>query len=433
MTKRQNPTSLSDEEFQERFDFLKEFVGQKWLEKHHGKPRLFKNLWERRDFLASTELFTIAEALREFDIPEFREWIDDYKSTLKSADGNALISRTHELVSAYSFCNEDQRVVLCAPGNPGYDFTVCSGQNSLRVSCKRILVTETEKSFHRTCEKLYVGLKDSMQRLKVNAIKTLMWFTESTNLSNASLANANFFDETLNDYKKRPGNQIYERGACQWAYYDLPPDRQNMSFHPDRISVVLICVAPHLGNEQRRFEDNFRKAANNLKKQTQTGETNNLILFGLPPSVSIRQASEWLERKFSKDYSAVGGALLTRKVPVTSLDSRNTHVSLEGTFISNPESSHKLEYGLKLKMPIGIVEKGEPKTAFMVGDKVMYETGSCYHFQKGQIFYHDVEGKRSNQFTRIPGVDVSLITAPVPGRWVEISPPYPPTEDLVLL
>jgi len=178
MSKRQNPTSFAETDFQERFDFLREFVGHRWLKKRHGKPRLFKNLWERADFLASTELFTIAEALREFDKPDFREWIDDYRNLLKSADGNALISRTHELVSAYAFCNQDQTVALCPPGYPGYDFTVSCDQSSLRVSCKRILVTESEKLFHNTCEKLYVRLTDSMRRLKVNAIKVFMWFTE---------------------------------------------------------------------------------------------------------------------------------------------------------------------------------------------------------------------------------------------------------------
>ncbi|MDQ7785837.1 MAG: hypothetical protein RDU20_23350, partial [Desulfomonilaceae bacterium] len=407
MVKRQNPTSLSEQEFQERFDFLREFVGHKWLEKRHGKSRLFKDLWERRDFLASTELFTIAEALRQFDKPDFREWTDDYKNTLKSADGNALISRTHELVSAYTFCNEDQKVTLCPPGHPGYDFTVSCDEKSLRVSCKRILVTETEKLFYRTCERLYGCLIDSMQRLKVNAVKALMWFTESTDLASPSLAGGDFFDQTLKDHKRRPSKRVYEQGPCSWAYYPLPPDPQNMPFYSRKISAVLICVAPHLGNEQKRFEDNFRRAAKNLKKQSQTEETNNLILFGLPPSVSIKQATGWLVDKFFRDYKSIGGVLLTRKVPVVSVQRKITYVAIEYSLVLNPESSRNLDYGLKLQLPIGVFESEEPKTAFVVNDKVLFETGSCYHFQKGQMYYHDLSRRQSYDFSRVPGVEVT--------------------------
>jgi len=272
-----------------------------------------------------------------------------------------------------------------------------------------------------------------MQRLKVNALKTLMWFDDSTNLATESVASRNFFDETLRDYKGRLRNQVYGRGPCRWAYYALPPDRQGMSFYPYKTSAIFICVAPYSGNEQRRFEDNFRRAANNLKKHSQTQEENNLILFGLPPSVSISQATEWLVRKFSSEYKSVGAVLLTRKVPVVSLDRRSTYVSIECALVSNPESSRKLEYGLELQLPIGVLETEEPKTAFVVDDKVRFETGSCYHFQKGQIFYHDIAQRRRYHCSRIPGVDVTVVMEPFPGERVGYRPIHPPTDDLVLL
>lgn len=120
---RQPPGPIPTDEFVNTIKEFEEFIGLDWLNAQRVDASPLLQVWNRRDHLASLELFTVASSYQQMVPHTDVEWLAKYKEAIRSHDAKDIRSQTYELVSAAMF-SYDHSVQLCPPSHPGYDFTV---------------------------------------------------------------------------------------------------------------------------------------------------------------------------------------------------------------------------------------------------------------------------------------------------------------------
>jgi len=401
MGNRQIPRWVEESEFDEKLRLLEAFFGSDWLNSKRGKTSIFKKLWSRRDYLASTELYTIADALERFDLPENADWLSEYRRVVLRYENRMTISQTYELLSAGMFDGSGQSVNLCDVGTPGYDFLISADEKRIRVSCKKLTASESELRFYKESSTLYKRLKETMRQINLNGVEIVVWMNKAQDpMPTKELKDA--LVQTLQLYKRN--SQTSPRGLtvrfpeASIRAFSIRIDSSGWKYHSDYVSTIFICYSPYSEGEQKRFEDLFRRAASNLKAHGGfTKNDLNVIMLGLPVCVSIQQATEWLKGKLDREHKSIAGIVLNRVIPAKGRNLETAEVVSELAFIANPQQETKVREFLEMCFkprrvtPATMICGNDSELWFTAGEeRIAIPNG--YLFQKGEIYHEHISG-----------------------------------------
>lgn len=437
--KRQIPGNIPEEDFNKVIDFLGGFLGDKWITKSTNYNSSLKQLWNRRDFLASTELYTIATAVQKFlGDGNTEEWLSGYKKFIKSTKASEVISQTYELVCASMFQTNGQAVQLCDPCFPGYDFKIRLKQKSLRVSCKKLQQSDNEIHFRTISAGIYSKILKHLQTHRVTGVRILVQRDNGAVLNGAVLEKHVFkaVDTFLQQKKPVIGNV----GGFILSVAPMSVEVPGWRFGHQEVSLQFNCLLPIEAEEQKRFEDLFRKAAANLKKHAPLldSDSANIVMIGLPSSIRMSLAETWLSGQFTAFFSSISAVILTRYTPTHSSDDKTTMTGFEFKVIPNPRATRPWPDGtikdrLVGKLELGIPLGDECRQIFMLGDKTVDMT-NYFNFQRGQIYHEHVSGPLKYTFNSIPGVRIFSVLKPYPDQEsVILEAIRPPGDEFVIL
>jgi hypothetical protein len=441
MKKRQIPEPINAEEFKYALKKFENYVGLDWLRTQPADASPLTQVWNRTDYIASLELFTIAESYQRLASPSNAGWLAEYRKAIRTHNTKDILSQTYELVSAAMF-SQEYDVQLCAPAFPGYDFTVCESGKTIRVSCKKLLLSDSERSFYKQSLQLYEHLREVATKLRINSLKVVMYLADPANrltLSELQTETA----QGLAVYKDR--RVVIQSQIGGWLIQISPVDScpDEFSVDHERVSIHFLCLVPFLQDEQKRFVDRFNLAARKLKKYGRPVDTDNVnvIMIGLSPAISIAKAKEWLEDKFSRDNSSITGVLLNRAIPVTMPGMPGLRIQHESALILNPNARIKWHefapdrFSLNAKLPIGGNTETESYLAFIINDEVRLKLDDVYMFQRGQIYCRAEPGKINFEFgvPRASGIQYRFILQPLVNQGAMLMDTIVPPEDALVL
>jgi len=445
MLKRQKPNGIPENEFREKLKSLYEFLNPKWVKKQKSSNSIFTELMKREDTLASVELFVIASAVDKFRKKGlYGEWLKEYLKLIKLRKSTDIVSRTFEITSAAMFDYEGQKVTLCDTGHPGFDFNIHLGEKKINVSCKKLLVSNAEKEFTKQCDEIYEFILEKMKELQINAIQIILIHAPEKTVELTDLKLGIY--RSLAHFKHYLGTDvIYELNGCIIKISKIEVDNPEYCIFPHKQSLIFLSLKEYGQEEQKRFEDLFRRAAKNVKKHSEEINENNInmIMIGLPPSISLKKAKNWLISKFENEHSSITTVLLSRTIPVYEKDLSSSFVQTEICFVPNPKAKVPIYdfmpegKSLVAYVPYGRVTEEEAKINLVISNKTnqtLHHLEDVYMYQKGQIYHLSKKETLEYVFPRQPGIHYhcvfKLFNKQEP---MILSAKYPPKEEFLIL
>lgn len=448
--KRLLPGPIPLETFEGTIKVFEDFIGPRWLNAQPIEASPLSEIWNRTDHLASLELFTIADSYAQIAPRAVSRWLDEYKKAVKSHNVKDTLSQTYELISAAMFSYEHE-VSLCEPSFPGYDFTISEAGKTIRVSCKKLLASDGEKFFYKHACDLYEHIRATACRLRASNVQMVMWLRDQNGQPPVEHLKE-VISETLRIYIEGGDTdklQTDKLGGWVMQVNNADNCPEGSTVDAGQVSTRFLCLAPFRQDEQKRFENLFRRASTNLKRHGQpiNADNINVIMIGLPPAVSIARAKKWLSGKLSRENTSITAVILNRFIPIIGDGSSGPSVQYEFALILNPNASVTWQefaaggISLGAKLPIGNVQdvteahEMESYAAIKI-DGSLINVGDCYVFQRGEVYCRTDPGMKDIEIT-VPqesGVQYNyIIELLTPGNAMAIEFNTPPHHALVLL
>jgi hypothetical protein len=436
---RQLPGPIPPDEFVKTIKALEDYVGSDWLAAQPPGASPFTEVWNRYDYLASLELFMVADSYLQMAPLTEDEWLAQYRAALRSHNAKDVVSQTYELTTAAMFSYAHQ-AKLCPPSHRGYDFTVSDGGKAVRVSCKKLGPSDGEKNFRERALRLYEHVRATAARLGTPSFQAVLELIDPNDRMKLTLGELQSgITNRIAAFVGAPvrhniGGWRLTLGSLLYGPGDLLVDREYASH-------TFIYTEPYAQDEQRRFFDRFHQAARKLKAHgPPVDEDNvNMVMIGLPPAVSLDTAVEWLKSKFSREYSSVSAAFLTKAVIVSGEDLSSASLHQEVALVTNHNAKVNWYefvppgFTYSLKVPIGKVTETESYLALNLSD-VLIPLKDKYVFQRGQVNLQPPKGKEVNiGIFGASGVQYKFIVRDPGGGAMAMAVPTPPENYLLLL
>jgi hypothetical protein len=437
---RQLPGPIPPAEFVGTITSLEDFVGSDWLAAQPPCASPLTEVWNRCDYLSSLELFTVADSYRQMAPRTGAEWLAQYRAAFRSHNAKDIVSQSYELMSAAMFSYAHQ-VTLCPPSHKGYDFTVRDGGKTVRVSCKKLGASDGERSFRESAQSLYAHVVATAAKLRSPSFQAVLHLADPDDSLKLTLGELQSgITNRLAAFRGGPpvrhriGGWRLTLAPLLYGPGDLPVDREYASH-------TFIYISPYAQDEQRRFSDRFHEAARKLKVHGPPVDNDNvnMVMIGLPPAVSLVTAAEWLNRKFSREYSSVSAALLNKVIIVSGEGLHSASLHQEVALVTNPNAKVNWYefvprgFTYSLKVPIGKVTEAESYLALNLLDEVI-PLKDKYVFQRGQVNLQTPIGKEVDiAIYGSSGVQFNFIMRDRDGGAAAMAVPTPPDNSLTLL
>ncbi|MEQ1724006.1 MAG: hypothetical protein ABL930_12590 [Pseudobdellovibrio sp.] len=442
MNRRQDPTKeLSENEKEAQLEKLANWLGQEWLESKDPHP--VRELWNRKDWLATIELLTIGNSLKKIEQKVSPKTLEDAALDMKSNDFGNRAGSLFEIIGSAIFDNPDHPITMPKVGQPGYDFAInLPNEKKIRVSCKALIPSAKEIEFRKFCNSLHKQYTSTLPLGSATITKMYLVDKNDSNKFNVPYILNGLSNTLAQGYS--PERSMYVYGGWGFTISPLAPE-EGYSFWNAERSQTFLSICPFLGDEQKRFEDKIDNAISNLKKHCSdvSSEVGNIILIKIPESISFTKAREWLKNSFDDYSDSISAILLIRSQVVSEAKKESTScVVYEISFVENPKAKFNLktylddDFQFKLEIPIGKVTDVETRLEIHDGSRILNPTEAYVYFT-GHHFYHThfSSGKAEFSARGYPNISVStFITGlgpdPNPLRLDFI---FPPENELILI
>lgn len=441
MSKRQVPANLPPEIFESSLSHCENLFGANWLNSKAARPNLLRSLWARFDYLSSVELYNIGVSIGKLSNAGQDLWLSSLQKDIKGADSDKCISSIYELNSGAAFLEDSQKIEMMPPAHPGFDFKVILPVGEIKVSCKKLTPSVKEKAFYSLGNQINTRCEQILNKHGVSGIGMLLSLADTENNYSEKELIKNL-EICISEYSNNQEHNIFQAKNWQLEISNLRNPPKDYFYNKSESSYKFLMLSPYWQDEQKRFEDLFRRSASNLKKQTIALSLNsiNAIMIGLPNCVSMEIAKSWLIDKFDRENSTISMVLLTKVKSIVDLSGGEKFIQNEVVFVDNPKAQVSLNDFMKgrqliIKYPYGEITQKESKLRYQ-NQYMSVPINQHYAFQRGQIIY---EAPFSNNYnhtlTEEPGVLHSIVfqlNKDDPNK-LKISPRVPPNSDMIIL
>jgi len=387
--KRQIPNGFDKINFLKTIDNIKLLFSERWLNKNPTK-NIFKQLWHRRDFLASSELYIIGLGIGKLKNNSNEEWLKDlYKQVNKNKEAG-IYGIFYELFIYILYQN---KLELAIPNQANYDLKIIKEKQTIYTSIKKLTTSEDEKKLKQNfidLEKFYVK---ELKKTKLNGFSLFLHFN-------------NYDDFSLNNAKKIIKDTLAKKDNLTNSSYftilkEIKCNENNFIIHNNnKISYQFNLIIPYNKNEQKRFINLFKRASTNLNKINEC----NLINIGLSSTVDMQTAKKWLINEFDNNiHTRISGVLLTQYLPAHNMKDDSTHLNLQFNFIYNKNAKNKIDFTdevFKMELPIGTISQKSSNYHIMT-DNDSFEITEHYMFQSGYKLCKHLFGKMEYKFSYV--------------------------------
>lgn len=444
MTSRQDPTPEADAAEKERhLQTVQSWLGEEWLQAAGSHP--VRDLWKRRDWLATTELLTLGHALDRITPKASEKLMSEAANDLRAEDFGNRSGTVFEILAASMFDAPEHPIEMAAPSQKGYDFTVrIAPGKALRVSCKAMIPSRNELEFLRiakaACNATVITL---LPGKNFAAMMTLAKPDEPARFDAAIIVPQ--VEQATRLAMSGPPISGYGVGGGWLIQFKPLASLTEANFWNKSPSYTYIAIAPFLGNEQQRFVSKIDDAIANVRKHcpAETNLSTNIIMIRVPSSVSLQAARSFLADRLDDTASDVSAVMLYRARVVTTSDGDTTLVGHEFDWVENPHAKVSVMSLLgrppqfNLVVPIGQIQTVESRMELRSGSEALdISQGYCY--SKGHHYYHSVMAESGASFSmkRTPFISSSWILDGLPdpeGKVLRLDFILPEQDELVLV
>jgi hypothetical protein len=349
----------------------------------------FFELWHRKDWLATTELLSLAMNLRRLDAR--LKGSDFLRNCRKQSVSDNADNRTGHLWEVWcaGVLEHPSQAVIPAPNNtPGFDLTFESAGVGVRASCKALNPSKQELEFRTFCEVLNACLA---QRLKAGRFVQIVMVSEAPERGVQRDAIA------LGDQIAELANQtLGSLSLGEWKIY-ITPYHHRQPFWNGEASYSLFVASAHGDEEQRRFTTKLEDALENLDRHCSNPapNTTNVVLMRVPPPISMADAKALSASQLTRDISHVSTVILMRTQLFLRTDGGVAELGHEYERVENPAAAVPTP-DFKIELPIGH-PIGEPGLfAAIAGQKISADRS--FKFLQGRRCHVGRSGRSDGHF-----------------------------------
>ncbi|WP_231368600.1 hypothetical protein [Mariprofundus ferrooxydans] len=425
MSNRQNPlTDIQLEEVEEAFDRIVKHFTAPWLTQQSGNHML-QTLWNRRDALATNELFAFGKSLIASErISE--SWLRNQLKLIRGKDENNQRGAIFEIL-ALGYLSSRQVVFPAAANHPGYDLDIKTKQGAdYQISLKRYSQSTHEKLFRKKSAHAEKVLLDGLKKTCRNG----MLYVEAKEHPSESdwqklYSELNLLTSSFD------GSKRIEEISGKWLIGLMPLIPQsNEQYSTGHISYSFTCSSPYHKNEQDNFTSKLEAAVSNLERHINKGsEQIPLIIIQLPLSASAITLTQWAQEYLNSNISSVLEAVLFVQPFTTSTeDMSSSYIAYNISSAFASSFGAKVTEPLNFEMPVGKITQQPPTWSLRsdlgdrpLFDKYVYQRGKHYLLasisENGSLMAN--VSRKAHGIETIAVINLSGKSFEVAGRWGE--------------
>lgn len=439
LDKRQDPIENTPPE--EKEAYFQEIVNEfslPWLIQKGPHP--VQRLWQRKDWLATCELYTLGNAILKLKKRGI-DWVKDKIRLIMGEDANNRVGAFNELIGSSYFVHDTVNIILAKRSQKAYDVTVeDEGGFQKKISLKKYGPSVHEGVFIREsqiCEDL---IKRTLIRSKTPPLQVCISLGKYFETEEEWTLLRKALNEILKGF--RGINESYEIDSS--AVIDLNPINDEEYFSNGRVaSYKVIVTSPYHRNEKINLFAKLDQAFSKLARYAGGNLLSDIfvVYINLPITASAVSYSTWAEDYLKRPHAKRLSSIVIHQPFV--LDDRVRRISgLSHFFSVKINSDFKALLGkkphliLKIVIPVGVESKVPPHYDMVLNGDVQTIKGR-YVFQRGHLFKKakrdslgDLIGTVSKQ---PPGVIEHLVIEPRDGKGFYVSGIFPNTNELLIL
>ena len=372
----------SEDEVLRAFQAVEDLFEKLWLTKKD--THRLQILWERKDYIASSELYSLGKSIMNLAKKESTWLQSTAKEIKKNKDtSHGLIT---EIIIIGSMCSNTGIVTPCNKSFPIYDYTVDFDNGfSSKVSIKNFDISVHERDFNLKCELIKKTFTNFLEFYKTTG--SLVVFCEGVNLSQKVLIEiCSFIVSGIKEYG------TYDLvNNCRILYTKLHGYEDHMLRSPS--GTVLVVGSQHK-NEQRNIESKILDANKSMLRDTNNDYSLKKLIIRLGETTDPVRIKSFLQ-DIADDYINCGFDMCIVMQPTVVTDQDKGTTSINTLIIPITRSFAPTEEKLvekarslgKVKISIGTgtiaTKKAPVKLITSTGE---YELNNCYIYQKGDIY-----------------------------------------------
>jgi hypothetical protein len=435
---RQNPlNNISESEFNEKLDQIASTFGENWLETESEHP--LQKLWNRRDYLATNELYILGNALLELKKID-NKWVNSQVKHILGRDENNRRGAFFELIGMSYLLNENVQLIPSAACQPGIDGCLQFSDNyKINFSLKRYGLSTHHRTFLEESNKVEKIIVEELENSSSNTIQVYIASVDKLpNSSDWHLLKIRISDIVKN-FKSAPIEFKLENKS--WSIKVRPLINYNSIYHETKKSYTCIIASPFHKNEKENLFSKLDDACINLAKHSsQNSKPCNFIYIHLPVTASVKSCCNWAKEYFDNfPNKPLAGIIFYQPSSVNSRGSTliNHYIGLETSRKFEVWQGGNANHIIKLNFPVGICSETSPVLVYHTGNRTQV-LDNCYVFQSGNHYLKMVEredGTYQRSLIELPsGIHMHTICKPPNSQHeIQISGVFPPTDELLIV
>lgn len=392
---------------------IAENFSEDWLAENKGHP--LQILWNRNDFIAFRELFTLGISINKL---KNNDWLKRNLKKIKSLDSNIRIGAVFEVICAAMIEMEDnQTVIFPKKDNPGYDFSIQFDSGLMNVSCKNYGYSNAFKQFNKQSKLFESCFIKSCKKLGIKAIQFLV--------------NTNIYPETNNwDYLKQNlhsvlhvakeagiGNFFQNFDLNNWQIAISRVMKEDKTkLYKELFSYNLLISSAFHKNEMENLFSKLDDACHNLIKHSKKQNNNeiNVLFIHLSTYASLDVVEKWAKYYLKNNLNKPISGILFIQPYVERNYQKKTYNIVYGIRLVKNEHYTKWYSNndcrlLKLAIMTGSHSYSGLTRKFIINDEgdvgnVGVDPNSIYFFQRGKIYFDDLNNENIKISVNSPGV-----------------------------
>jgi hypothetical protein len=432
--KRQNP-KLPEKKLEQALTNIKKYFQIDWLEKVTNKNPVAK-VWNRKDWLATNELFTLGSCIESLKIEDER-WLKTQVKQIKTGGINQINGAIFEILGI-GYLAEKYNIEPTKPNQAGYDAIITSEDNpnkKTRLSIKNYRLSQHQQIFNNDAISFEKFLIASLECLQIKTCQVLLNFNTQVPEKNDWKVIKDLLQHILEAYKREDvSTYIPKDRSWQFIIGKLPEE----NYSDKKISYSLIISCVYHKNEKNNIISKLENACSNLVKHSNFEDENvkNALLIRLPITASFNKCREWVNDYFLANKSKPISTVILYQPSVVSDSSRNRNFIHHCTYVYQKD---KLGHNnSKLSFPVGVTSNA-PSTleiiaeglgkVISIDEKYIMQLGNHYLKAKKMPNGSTVGNVKMLSF----GINSHLILEEPFSKPMQINGIFPPNDNLNII
>lgn len=440
---RQNATKASEEEMEEIFKCIAGHFSHKWIKSPRSHP--LQQLWNRRDVLATNELYIFGTCLQAMSATNSK-WVKDQVKMIKGDHNNNRLGAFFEIIGLAMLNSPNHKIIPATNNNPGFDGTLLlSDTKTISVSLKNYGDSSHCMEFTGYGAKVEACIIKTIKEKKICGIQIIIDAVKAFPTKSDWDNLLNNIPHVLSNVEQGKSKAFGISDCWAFMYNDLKDEYQE--FHSDFNSYQIIIFAPYQKNEEKNLISKLDDACIYLSKHS-IAENEciiNAVFIHLPESASIMKCKQWAEDYFLNfPGKPITSIIFYQPTIGTELD-KNTnfihHCFQISTIMDkynrwNPELK---KINFDVVFGIANYEAGSNKLiAEIEGERKVIDFNGRYVYQRGNLYLagkQEADGSINGNINRIAsGIFAHTVFQPFPGQpSFTFSGRFAPVDKLIIL